>query len=381
MDTDRIYAFAREEVYSSLFRRYEKGEFSRDLWKRMGEVGLFGYLISPEHGGSGKGPGDLVDAVEAFIFGGHDLGLCLSWLDHLLIHALVIARFGTDEQKERTLPALALGDRIGALAASEPGSGANPVKMRTRADKRNGTYLITGRKTFITNGPEADRIIVLARTGPSPGKEGISAFLVEAPVSGFRCESRLELGFLQTSPHGELVFEDCPVPAANLIDGLGAGHVRISRAVFVWERFLLASAMAAHFRLLLDRVLQGTAKASIALADDVRREVALLHVQIEGLREVAKGAACEVLGRSSLDRRLTERLLFLGSFLHQWWERFERFFQKARIEKDPSLSILLQDARLLHVGRRLQDLQFGRIAEDLLAREGPGPSDLSGREA
>lgn len=368
MDADRIYAFAREEVYSSLSHRYEKGEFSRDLWKKMGEVGLFGYLIPPEYGGSGKGVGELVDAAEAFIFGGHDLGLCLSWLDHLLIHALVIARFGTDEQKERTLPALALGDRIGALAASEPGTGANPVKMRTRAEEKNGTYLISGKKTLITNGPVADRIIVLARTGPTPGKDGISAFLVEAPASGFRCESRLELGFLQTSPHGELVFEDCPVPSANLIGGLGAGHVRISRAVFAWERFLLASAMVAHFRLILDRALQSIVNASAPLADDDRRETALLHVQIEGLREAAKGAACEVLGRSALDRRLTERLLFLGSSLQQWWGRFERFFDKARIEKDRVLSILLQDARLLHVGRRLQDLQLGRIADDLLAR-------------
>lgn len=364
MTGEDLYRFARENVYSSLAERYEERSFSRDLWQRMGRTGMFGLLIPEAHGGSGVGPVGLVEAIEAFVSGGADLGLSLSWLDHLLIHALVIERFGTEAQKAEYLPALAAGERIGALAASEPGSGANPVEMQTRAVEGDGMVRIDGRKIYITNGPVADFVIVLARTGPMPGKQGISAFLVDASTPGFAV-NRMDLGFLQTSPHGELLFDGCKVPIGNRLAGVGDGHVKISRAVFAWERFLLMVTLATHFRLLFDL-------AAKTLQDDhaaeARDEIAILHVTLEGFREMARTLACEALGREGLDLRLRERLLFLAHSLGQWWDRFQGILKKVPDPDEFPISILVKDAGLIHVGQKLYDIQMDRIAEDVIGR-------------
>ncbi len=368
MTPEEVYTFAQKEVFPTLADRYETRQFSRGLWKKMAGAGLFGFLIPTRYGGSGQGPEALVEAIEAFLLGGQDLGLCLSWLDHLLIHSHVIARFGSEQQRERTLPGLVTGERIGALAASEPETGANPVKMKARAERQNGTYRIHGHKLFITNGPVADLIIVLARTGPAPGKEGISAFLLDTASPGFRVVQEMDFGFLYTSPHGELLFEDCAVPAENLLGGLGDGHVRISRAVFGWERFLGMVTLTAHFRLILDQMIRLVVDGSAPPDVETRKLVAELHITLEGLREFSKGLACEVLDRTGLDARLTERLLFVAGLLTQWWDRFQQLRKGVSEIPEFPLGILLKDAQLLNVGSQLYELQKARVAKTLLEK-------------
>ncbi len=375
MRGEMIRSFAEKKVRSTLIQRYEKREFSRDLWVEMAEEGLFRFLVPAEYGGAEGGPEALVEAVDAFLLGGHDLGLCLSWLDHLLIHTHVIARFGSPEHKDRFLPTLVRGARIGALAASEPGTGANPSKMKARAEKVNGTYRIWGEKIFITNGPVADFVIVLARTESRPGKEGISAFLVETSSPGFQVRKQMDFGFLNTSPHGELVFEDCRVPEENLLGGLGEGHVRISRAVFAWERYLLLVAITTHFRLLFRHTLKELLVEQDSLPDALRREIALMHVTLEGLGDMARGLACEVLGRADLDQRLHERLLYMGSAISRWRNQLDRLVQGVpNPVMSPLLSILFQDTRLLTVNQRLTAMQLDRVAHRVLqsAREEKG---------
>jgi isovaleryl-CoA dehydrogenase len=374
MTPQEVYTFARKEVFPTLAARYESRQFSRGLWKKMAGAGLFGFLIPTRYGGSGQGPEALVEAIEAFVLGGQDLGLCLSWLDHLLIHSHVIARFGSEQQRERTLPGLVTGERVGALAASEPETGANPVKMKARAERQDGTYRIHGHKLFITNGPVADLIIVLARTGPAPGKESISAFLMDTTTPGFRVKKEMDFGFLHTSPHGELLFDGCVVPAENLLGNLGDGHVRISRAVFGWERFMGMVILTAHFRLILDGMLRLMADRGAPPDGEARSLVAELHITLEGLREFSKGLACEVLDRTDLDARLTERLLFTAGLLRDWWDRFQQL--RKGVSEIPAfpLGILLKDAQLLNVGSQLYDIQKARVAERLLERVTAGES-------
>ena len=374
MTPQEVYTFARKEVFSTLAARYESRQFSRDLWTKMAGAGLFGFLIPTRYGGSGQGPEALVEAIEAFLLGGQDLGLCLSWLDHLLIHSHVIARFGSEQQRERTLPGLVTGERVGALAASEPETGANPVKMKARAERQDGTYCIHGHKLFITNGPVADLIIVLARTGPAPGKEGISAFLLDTASPGFRVVQEMDFGFLHTSPHGELLFDGCVVPAENLLGNLGDGHVRISRAVFGWERFIGLVTLTAHFRLILDGMLRLMADRGAPPDGEARSLVAELHITLEGLREFSKGLACEVLDRTELDTRLTERLLFVAGLLTQWWDRFQPLVKGVSEIPEFPLGILLKDAQLLNVGSQLYELQKARVAEKLIERVTAGES-------
>jgi len=366
MQTESVRAFAEKHVRSTLISRYQDRAFSRELWGEMARAGLFRFLVPPEYGGSAQTPVQFLEAIEAFVSGGHDLGLCLSWLDHLLIHTHVIARFGTPEQKHRFLPGLAGGDRIGALAASEPGSGADPVKMTARAESQNGAYRIQARKIYITNGPVADRVIVLARTEPGSAKEGISAFVVDAATPGFRVAERMDLGFLNTSPHGELVLENCLVPSEDLLGERGEGHTRISRAVFAWERFLLLVALGAHFRLLFQYAVRGIARGAGSPGQEERREIAAAHVVLEGLRETTRGLACEVLQRTALDGRLLERLLFLGREFTSWWEDLQGILERHPPEPDLFFPILVRDARLLLVNQRLISLQLDRVARELL---------------
>jgi isovaleryl-CoA dehydrogenase len=340
----------------------------------MAGAGLFGFLIPTRYGGSGEGPEALVEAIEAFLLGGRDLGLCLSWLDHLLIHSHVIARFGSEEQRGKYLPGLVTGERVGALAASEPGTGANPLKMKARAERQDGTYLIHAHKLFITNGPVADLIIVLARTGPATGKEGISAFLLDTASPGFRVVKEMDFGFLHTSPHGELLFEDCTVPAENLVGDLGDGHVRISRAVFGWERFLIMVTLTAHFRLILDGMLRLMKDRGIQADGETRRLVAELHIALEGVREFSRGLACEVLDRTDLNVRLTERLLFLGGLMRNWWAGFQQIREGVAEIPEFPLGILLKDARLLDVGSQLYEIQKSRVAEKYIERVTAGES-------
>lgn len=364
MTAQEIQQFARREILSTLDRRYADRAFSRDLWKRMAEAGLFGYLVPAEYGGSGQGPEALAEAIDAFVLGGQDLGLCLSWLDHLLIHSHVIARFGSGDQKRRHLPPLAAGDRIGALAASEPGTGANPARMRTRAERVSGGYRIRGEKIFITNGPVADFLIVLARTGP--GKEGITGFLVDTSTPGFSVREHMDFGFLQTSPHGRLAFEDCFVPEENLIGAPGDGHVRISRAVFGWERAMGFVALSAHFAALFEHVLDIRAHDAAALTPQGRHRLAEAHVTLVGIRDASRQAAGEMLMRTEVDPPRLDRLLHLSHALVGWWERVEPELTELPERESFPLRILIQDARLVQINRRLFDLQMDRLAERLL---------------
>ncbi len=368
MKAEEIRSFAEKEVLATLARRYENREFSRDLWQKMAGAGLFGFLLPPAFGGTGRGLEALLDAIDVFVTAGCDLGLCLSWLDHVMIHTHVIHRFGTPGQREAFLPHLAGGDRIGALAASEPGTGANPVKMQTSAEPKNGGFTIRGHKIFITNGPVADFIIVLARTGSRPGKEGISAFLMDASTPGFEVRETMDLGFLNTSPHGELVFHNCPVPGENLLGGIGQGHVGISRAVFGWERHVVLIALGAHFRAMLDRLLQSLSREPGPGDRETHRRIASAHVTLEGLREISRERAARALERNGLDRNLVERLLFIGQAFQRWWDDFEKLLGRVKAPEDPIFSILLKDARLLQIDRTLHNIQMDRIAGKLIGR-------------
>jgi len=363
---EEVRAFAEAEVLSTLARRYETREFSRDLWKKMAQLGLFGYLVPPEFGGSGKGTEELLQAIDAFAVGSCDMGLCLSWLDHLIIHTHVISRFGSEEQKKEFLPQLAQGDRIGALAASEPGSGADPVKMKSSAEQQNGTYRISAHKMFITNGPIADFIIVLARTGPKPGKEGISAFLMETSTPGFQVKEEMDFGYLNTSPHGELIFDDCRVPRENLLGEIGDGHVRISRAVFCWERYILLYAMAGLFRAMLDRFTREISRDSGTLEKDLLRNLATSHVTLEAIREITRQEALRAMERTALNRVLMERLLYVSHTFQQWWEGFSSMLEQTHVPQDPVFSILMKDAGLLQINGRLFAFQLERLAGTLL---------------
>ena len=248
---DNIVRFAREVLNPGVAERDRDQAFSRELWRKCGEVGIQGLPVPDEYGGSGCDPLTCAIGLEALGYGCKDGGLVFSLCAHLLSCVVPLWQHGSEAQKRRYLPGLCNGTLIGVHAMTEPGSGSDAFALRTRAEPDGSGYRINGTKTFISNGPVADLVIVFAMTDPKKGYHGgVTAFLVESSAKGFSAGAKFEKMGLRTSPIGELVFTDLYVPAEAAVAGVGAGSAVFTSAMD-WERIcLFASHVGATERLL-----------------------------------------------------------------------------------------------------------------------------------
>ncbi|SEG08980.1 isovaleryl-CoA dehydrogenase [Thalassococcus halodurans] len=235
---DVVHKFAQTEI-APLARQIDlDNQFPTDLWKKMGDLGLLGMTVSEEDGGTGMGYLAHCVAVEEVSRASASVGLSYGAHSNLCVNQL--RRNGTDEQKEKYLPGLISGDNVGALAMSEPGAGSDVVSMRLRAEKRNDRFILNGNKMWITNGPDADTLIVYAKTDPDAGPKGITAFLIERGMAGFSTGQKLDKLGMRGSNTAELIFEDCEVPFENVLGQEGQG-VRILMSGLDYERVVLAA--------------------------------------------------------------------------------------------------------------------------------------------
>lgn len=237
--------FAEKEIYPGAARRDEAGdgEFDWVAWRKTAEFGLLGFPIPEEYGGSGVDPLTLCIAMEGFGEGSGDTGFMTSVGAHMIICEIPIWEWGTEEQKKRYLPRMCTGEWVGAFALTEPNAGSDAASIATKAEKRGDHYILNGTKTFITNGPIADVIIVMATVDRSKGARGITAFLVEKGFKGFSVSKSLDKMGMRASPTGELVFEDCVVPAENILGEEGKGFA-VAVSTLEWERASMLPALA-----------------------------------------------------------------------------------------------------------------------------------------
>jgi isovaleryl-CoA dehydrogenase len=248
---ETVRAFSDNEIAPRAESIDREDRFPRDLWTKMGALGLHGITVEEEYGGTGMGYLAHVVAMEEISRGSASVGLSYGAHSNLCMNQ--ISRNGSMELKQRYLPRLISGEHLGALAMSESGAGSDIVSMRARADRVGDHYLLNGTKMWITNGSEADILVVYAKTDPSAGSRGITAFLVEKCMKGFAVAQKLDKLGMRGSPTCELVFTDCEVPAENVLGTVDQG-VHVLMSGLDYERVVLAAGPLGIMQACLDAV-------------------------------------------------------------------------------------------------------------------------------
>ncbi|MED5391721.1 MAG: isovaleryl-CoA dehydrogenase [Pseudomonadota bacterium] len=249
---DSIREFARVEIAPHAADIDRNNHFPRELWEKMGDLGLLGITVEEAFGGAGMGYLQHTVAMEEISRA--SAAVALSYGAHSNLCVNQIRRNGTDDQKHKYLPKLISGEHIGALAMSEPSSGSDVVSMKLHAERVDDGFLLNGNKMWITNGPDADVLVIYAKTEPKAGSKGISAFLIEKTFAGFSTGEKLDKLGMRGSNTSELIFEDCAVPEENMLGGLNTG-VQLLMSGLDYERVVLSGGPLGVMQACMDVVL------------------------------------------------------------------------------------------------------------------------------
>lgn len=373
---DQADRFARTELYPLSERMDNEEWWPEDIFPRIGELGFMGVTIPEAYGGAGM---DLVTAglvMQAFGRWNHALGL--SWVAHDNLCANNIYRNGNEEQRRKYLPALCSGKAVGALGLTEPGAGSDALgSMRTTARRDGDHYVLNGGKIYITNGPVADVLLVYAKTAPELGPKGISAFIVEKGMPGFRVAQKLVKMGYRGSPTGELVFEDCRVPAANLVGGENRG-VAVVMSGLDLERAMIAPLCLG----IVERALQLTLdyvqtrkqfNKPIGSFQMVQSQLAEMYVQVETMRSftyrvLAEAAPLEVGGggRGDIHMLTAASVMYAADACHKVLDMAVQLHGGIGYMWESEINRLFRSTKLLEIGAGTTEVRKMIIAGELL---------------
>ncbi len=355
---DSVRSFSDDNIAPRADEIDRTNQFPRDLWPEMGKLGLHGITVEEEYGGSGLGYLEHCVAMEEVSRGSASVGLSYGAHSNLCVNQ--IRRNGNEAQKRKYLPKLISGEHVGALAMSEPGAGSDVVSMKTRAEKRGDRYVLNGSKMWITNGPVAETLVVYAKTDPSAGPRGITAFLIEKGMKGFSTAQKLDKLGMRGSDTCELVFEDCEVPEENILGKVGEG-VRILMSGLDYERAVLAAGPLGIMQAALDVVLPYVHERkqfgeSIGTFQLVQGKLADMYVQTNAARAYVYAVA------KACDRGQTTREDAAGAILYA---------------AEGATKIALDAIQLLGGNGYINEFPTGRLLRDAKLYEiGAGTSEI-----
>ncbi len=364
---DAVASFSADEIAPRAAEIDRTDQFPMDLWKKMGDLGVLGVTAEEEYGGAGMGYVEHMVAMEEISRASASVGLSYGAHSNLCVNQISLN--GNADQKGRYLPKLISGDFVGALAMSEPGAGSDVVSMRLRADKRGDRYVLNGTKMWITNGPDADVLVVYAKTDPEAGPRGITAFLVEKGFKGFWVAQKLDKLGMRGSHTGELVFEDCEIPEENVLGQLNGG-VRVLMSGLDYERAVLAAGPLGIMQACLDVVVPYIHERkqfgqSIGEFQLIQGKVADMYVALNSCR-----AYVYAVGRAADAKRITRKdaagaiLLAAEKATQLALDAIQILGGNGYINEYPT-GRLLRDAKLYEIGAGTSEIRRMLIGREL----------------
>jgi len=364
---ESVLSFSAAEIAPRAAEIDRTNQFPMDLWKKFGDLGVLGITVPEEYGGAGLGYLEHTIAMEEISRASASVGLSYGAHSNLCVNQIKLN--GTDAQKRKYLPKLVSGEHVGALAMSEPGAGSDVVSMKLRADKRGDRYILNGTKMWITNGPDADTLVVYAKTDPAAGSKGMTAFLVEKGFKGFSTAQKLDKLGMRGSNTCELVFQDCEVPEENVLNEVGRGAAVLMSGLD-YERAVLAAGPIGIMQACMDVVLPyvherkqfGQAIGEFQL---MQGKLADMYVTLNAARAYVYAVA------KSCDRGETTRKDAAGAILYAaekatWMalEAIQCLGGNGYINDYPT-GRLLRDAKLYEIGAGTSEIRRMLIGREL----------------
>ena len=364
---DAVYQFCQSELAPRAAEIDEKNEFPQDMWKKFGDMGLLGITVEEEYGGSNMGYLAHCVAMEEISRASASVGLSYGAHSNLCVNQ--IRKNGNEEQKKKYLPKLCSGEHAGALAMSEPGAGSDVVGLKLRAEKKGDRYILNGNKMWITNGPEASTYVIYAKTDVNAGSKGITAFIVERDYPGFSRAQKLDKLGMRGSNTCELVFEDCEVPAENILGKENEG-VKVLMSGLDYERTVLSGGPVGIMQACLDVVVpyvhdRKQFGKSIGEFQLMQGKLADMYAELNASRAYlyAVGAACD---RSQESRKDAAALILYTAerATQMALQAIQALGGNGYVNEFPT-GRLLRDAKLYEIGAGTSEIRRMLIGREL----------------
>ena len=365
---DMVHRWAQDRVAPIAAEIDVSNKFPAELWKEMGELGLLGITVNEEYGGVNMGYLAHTIAVEEIARASASVSLSYGAHSNLCVNQ--IALNGTEEQKQRYLPRLISGEHVGALAMSEAGAGSDVVSMKLKAEKKNGYYTLNGTKYWITNGPDADTLVVYAKTDPEAGPRGMTAFLIEKEMVGFSTSVHFDKLGMRGSNTAELIFDDVEVPFENVLGGEGKG-VNVLMSGLDYERVVLSGIGVGIMHAILDHIMPYLVERkqfgqSIGSFQLMQGKIADIYTNMNSARAYvyAVAGACD---RGEVTRQdASACVLYSSEKAMEMAVQGVQAMGGAGFLNDSPLSRIMRDAKLMEIGAGTSEIRRMLTGRELM---------------